>query len=142
MSKEEDQSKIGIMHKAEPSLIYLIYSQCEPRNRNWETTHQKCNDCKKNDETRCGPSRKKRDDSTCSGLRDEASADEEHGIRDAEDRPRAHTPLPSRTAHSAGYVAGHRGQEPSLASGEPNSNQKRKSVSDEPDELREDAISR
>ena len=142
VSKKEDQGKIGIMHKAEPSLIYLIYSQCEPRSRDWETTHQKCNNCKKHVETPCGPSRKKQDDPGNSGLRNGVSAHEEHSIRDAEDRPRAPAPLLSRTVHSTESIGEHRGQEPSLAGREPNSNKKRESVSDEPDELRKDANSR
>ena len=123
---------------------YLIYSQCEPRSRNWEGTHQKCNNCKKQDETPCGPNWTKRDDPAFSGLPNEVSANEEHSIRDAEGRPRAPAPLPPRTIHSAGSVAEHRGQEPSLASEEPNGKQKRKFVSDkpdEPDELRKEANS-
>ena len=141
VSKEEDQGKIGIMYKAEPSLIYLISSQCEPRNRNWETTHQKCNNCKKQDDAPCGPSYKKRDDPACSGLRNEITAHEEHSIRDTEDQPRVPTPLPSPTVHSARSAAKHRGQEPSLASEEPNGKQKRKFGFDDPDELRKEADS-
>ena len=128
------------MYKAEPSLTYLIYSQCEPRSRNWETTHQKCNNCQKHDDAPCGPSYKKRDDPACSGLQNEVSTHEEHSVRDAEDQPQAPTPLPSGTVPSAGSAANPRGQGSSPASEKPIGEQNRIFPSDKPDELREDAI--
>ena len=137
--KEEDQGEMEIMCKAEPSLIYLISSQCEPRSRNWEATHQKCNNCKKHDDALCGPSYKKRDDPAVSELRNETTALDEHSVRDAEDQPRAPTPLSSRTVHTAGSVAKHLGQEHLLAYEKPNGKQKGTFAPDEPDELRKEA---
>lgn len=122
MSKEEDKGKIKTWtYKAELSLTYLIFSQCTPRNRRWETTQQKCDNCKKHDGAPFGPSYKKKDDPFCQ---------EEDSIRDAEDQSQAPIIRPSHTVHSAGYCDRHNKDEISLVTEESNGQRKRKFASD------------
>ena len=93
MSEEEDKGKRDTyMSKAEPSLICLIIFQCTPSNRHWETTHQKCDNCKRHDDAPCGPSYKKRDDPALAEAPNKVTTHGEDTIRDAEDQPRAPTP--------------------------------------------------
>ena len=114
MSKEEDKGKIR-MHKAELSLIHLIFSQCRgPPNR---PAHQKCDNCRSSGAS-CGPNYRKKDDPACSGLRNEATANQDDSIRDAEEQPQPPIPLSSRKVRNAGSVDRQDGDWPSPKSEE------------------------
>ena len=58
MQKKKNKSKAN---RAEPRSTGLIWFQCMPCDRKFETTGQKCDSCKKHD-LPCGPNVKKSDD--------------------------------------------------------------------------------
>ena len=48
--------------KAENRMCRLMFLQCMPRDREWEKTGQKCDNCKRHDHKPCGPNYKKSED--------------------------------------------------------------------------------
>lgn len=99
--------------------------KCTPRNRHFEITHQKCDNCDKHDDVPCGPSYKKRDDPAFAKSRNEVTANEEDTIRDTEDQPRAPIPRPTSAVHSSASVDGHNRDQPPLVTEESSEQRKR-----------------
>ena len=114
--------------------------QCTPHDRLWESTHEKCDNCKKNDGTPCGPNYKRRNDPAVSGLRNEVNSHEQDIIWDAGDGARAQIPQPSQTVRSTADIGEENTDELHKVSDESNGQRKRKLVSDkEVDELHGEA---